>query len=59
MRFLIDTGAEISVVNGTNLRPEINYEPTKGISIKGISTSVYTIDRILGLICTLFSFSFL
>jgi len=39
MRFLIDTGAEISVVKCTSLRPEISYESTKGISIKGISSS--------------------
>jgi len=39
MRFLIDTGAEISVVKCTSLRPEISYESTEGISIKGISSS--------------------
>jgi len=39
MRFLIDTGAEISVVKCTSLRPEISYESAKGISIKGISSS--------------------
>jgi hypothetical protein len=37
LTFLIDTGAEISVVKSAKLRPEINYEPTKGIDVKGIS----------------------
>jgi len=37
LKFLIHTGAEISVVRGTRLRPGFNYDPTKGINIKGIS----------------------
>jgi hypothetical protein len=37
LRFLVDTGAEISVVRGTKLKPGINYEPSKGINVKGIS----------------------
>ena len=37
LTFLIDTGAEISIVKSARLRPEINYEPTKGIDVKGIS----------------------
>jgi len=32
LRFFVDTGAEISVVRGTRLRPGLNYEPTKGIN---------------------------
>ena len=37
---MIDTGAKISVVRGTRLRPEINYESTKGINMKGISNEL-------------------
>ena len=40
LRFLIDTGAEISIVRGNRLRPGFNYEPTKGINVKGISNSL-------------------
>ena len=37
LKFLIDTGAEISVVKGTSMNPGINYESTKRINLKGIS----------------------
>jgi len=40
LKFLVDTGAEISGVESTSLRPEFRYESTKGISIKGISSSL-------------------
>jgi len=40
LRFLIDTGAEISIVRGARLKPEINYEPTEGIDVKGISNAL-------------------
>ena len=40
LKFLIDTGAEISVVKGTSLKPEFSYESTEGINIKGISNSL-------------------
>jgi len=36
LRFLIDTGAEISIVRGTKLKPEVNFEPANGISVNGI-----------------------
>jgi len=42
-RFLIDTGAEISIVRivrSARLRPEINYEPTEGTDVKGISNAL-------------------
>jgi hypothetical protein len=39
LKFLIDTGAEISVVKSTSMNSGINYESTKGINIKGISDS--------------------
>jgi len=39
LKFLIDTGAEISVVKDSSLNKEIIYELTEGISIKGISGS--------------------
>jgi len=37
LTFLMGTGAEISIVKSARLRPEINYEHTKGIDVKGIS----------------------
>ena len=37
LTFLIDTGAEISIVRSACLRPVFSYEPTKGIDVKGIS----------------------
>jgi len=40
LRFLIDTGAEISIVRGTKLKPEVNFEPANGISVKGISDAL-------------------
>ena len=40
LKFLINTGAEISVLKGTSLRPACSYESTKGINIKGISSSL-------------------
>ena len=39
LRILIDTGAKISIVRGARLRPEINYKPTEGINVKGISNA--------------------
>jgi hypothetical protein len=40
LRFLIDTGAEISIVKGTSLKLGLNYEPAKGINVKGISDAL-------------------
>ena len=40
LKFLIDTGAEISVVKSTRLKPGFSYEPTKGINVRGISNSL-------------------
>lgn len=40
LKFLIDTGAKISVVKGTSLGPEFRSESTKGINIKGIFSSL-------------------
>jgi len=40
LRFLIDSGAKISIVRGAILRPEINYESTEGINVKGISNAL-------------------
>jgi hypothetical protein len=44
LKYLIDTGAKISIVSGTRLRPEINYEPTKDLSVKGISDALLRTD---------------
>ena len=40
LTFLIDTGAEISIVRGSRLKPGINYEPAKSIDVKGISNTL-------------------
>jgi hypothetical protein len=40
LRFVIDTGAEISIVRGTKLKPEVNFESPNGISVKGISDAL-------------------
>ena len=40
LRFLIDTGAEISTVKGARLGSEINYEPNEGVNVKGISNAL-------------------
>ena len=40
LKFLIDTGAEISVVRSTSLKPGFSYKSNEGINIKGISSSV-------------------
>ena len=39
LQFLIDTGAEISIVKGKSLKTGTNYEPTKGINMKGMSNA--------------------
>jgi hypothetical protein len=41
LKLLIDTGAEISIVRGTRLRPGFDYEPTKSIDVKEISDVLF------------------
>jgi hypothetical protein len=40
LRFLIDTGAEITIVKGASLRPEFDHQPNKGINVKGIADTL-------------------
>lgn len=40
LKFLVETRAEILVVKGTSLKRGFNYEPTKGISMRGISNAL-------------------
>jgi hypothetical protein len=40
LRFFIDTGAEISIIGGTKLKPEVNFELANDISVKGISDAL-------------------
>jgi hypothetical protein len=40
LKILIDTGAEISIVKGSSLNPGFDYEPTKGINVRGISNTL-------------------
>jgi hypothetical protein len=43
LQLLVDTGAEISIVKGSILSPEIQYQPKDSINVKGISgTTVKT-----------------
>jgi hypothetical protein len=47
LRFLIDTGAEISIVRGNKFMPGIDYEPTKSIDVKGISDALLVRREVL------------
>jgi hypothetical protein len=40
LKFLIDTGAEISMVKSSSLTPGVNYQLHEGVDIKGISNTV-------------------
>ena len=40
LRFLIDTGAEISIVKSTSLRPGFDHQPNNGINVKGIANTL-------------------
>jgi hypothetical protein len=40
LKFLIDTGAEISIVKSTSLKPGFEYDPPKGINVKGITNAL-------------------
>jgi hypothetical protein len=54
LKFLIDTGAEISIVRGNSMLPGINYEPTDGVTIKGVSDTMMRTEGIVLLkLCTL------
>jgi len=44
LKFLIDTGTEISIARGNRLRPEINYEPTKAFNVKGIFNALLSTE---------------
>jgi hypothetical protein len=39
-KFLIDTGAEISIIRSSSLTPGFNYQLREGVDIKGISDNV-------------------
>ena len=53
LRFLIDTGAEISIIRGTSLKPGINFEPTNGINVKGIFDALSRTEGTVLLHCLL------
>ena len=36
LKFLIDAGAEISIIKGSSLNPGVNYQLHKSVDIKGI-----------------------
>jgi hypothetical protein len=40
LKFIIDTGAEISIVKGASLRPGFDYKPTKGINVIEIANAL-------------------
>jgi hypothetical protein len=37
LKFLIDKGAEISIIRSSSLTPGVNYQLHEGVDIKGIS----------------------
>jgi hypothetical protein len=39
-KLLVDTEAEISIVKGASLKSGVDYEPTKGINVRGISNAL-------------------
>ena len=49
LKFLIDTGAEISVIKGSSLNPGVNYQLHEGADIKGISNIVMKTEGIMDL----------
>jgi len=40
LKFLIDTGAEISIIRSSSLTPGVSYQLHEGVDIKGISNTV-------------------
>ena len=40
LKFLIDTGAEISVIKSSSLTPGVEYQLCEGVDIKGISNTI-------------------
>ena len=44
LTFLLDTGADLSVIKWSSLRPGIKYSLKGGINIKGISNTIMKIE---------------
>lgn len=44
LKFLIDTGAEISIIRTSSLTPGVNYQLHKGVDIKGISNTIMRME---------------
>jgi hypothetical protein len=40
LKFLVDTGAEISIIRSSSLTPGVEYQLCKGVDIKGISNTI-------------------
>ena len=40
LKFLIDTGSEISIIRSSSLTPGVNYQFHEGVDITGISNTV-------------------
>lgn len=49
LKFLIDTGAEISVIRSSSLTPGVEYQLHEGVEIKGISNTVMKTEGTLDL----------
>jgi hypothetical protein len=49
LKFLLDTGADLSVVKSSNLKPAIKYPLKEGINIKGIFNTVMKTDGTVAL----------
>ena len=49
LKFLVDTGVEISIIKSSSLTPGVNYQLHEGVDIKGISNTVVRTDGIIDL----------
>jgi hypothetical protein len=49
LKFLIDTGAEISIIRSLSLTPGVNYQLHEGVDIKGIYNTVMRTEGIIDL----------
>jgi hypothetical protein len=45
LTFLVDTGADLSVIKRSGLQPGIKYSLKGGINIKGISNTIMKTER--------------
>ena len=49
LKFLVDTGAEISIIKSSSLTPGFNYQLHEAVDIKGISNTLMRTEGIIDL----------